>query len=245
MSNTKKSLKDRWNYFYISKIKKSMTCPSCKQDQMIIDKKTSIWKCKKCNYELSNSEFENDYVFWFCDECDTYLNTQENFDKRLKKHICCKCGYENDITNDNIKGICSDCGKTLANKNQTLCDDCKQIRKERTKQWLIAIGKILGTAAIVAGSAYAISKTVTKNSNNKIEYSSKWFNKATLDELNIEREKVRMDYVNPNLDIEYRAGLWNVLNAFDNAISKKQWAGKEPTGPAFHREHGWYLPNDD
>jgi hypothetical protein len=68
---------------------------------------------------------------------------------------------------------------------------------------------------------------------------------ATDDELDAEREKVRLDYCNPDLDEEYRISCQNKLRAFDNEMSKRAWGDEKPHGPSIHREHGWYLPNDD
>ena len=77
------------------------------------------------------------------------------------------------------------------------------------------------------------------------EYSSSWLETASLDELQSARSEVQADYGNPELDIDYRGDLWDLLHEFDAAIGKKVWEGQEPKGSAFHREHGWYLPNDD
>ena len=44
---------------------------------MTIDKKSTVWTCEDCGYKLSADEFEDNYVFWFCDECQTYLNNQD------------------------------------------------------------------------------------------------------------------------------------------------------------------------
>ena len=77
------------------------------------------------------------------------------------------------------------------------------------------------------------------------EYSSSWLETASLDELQTARSEVQSDYGNPELDIDYRADLGDLLLEFDTAIGNKQWEGQEPKGPAFHREHGWYLSNDD
>ena len=77
------------------------------------------------------------------------------------------------------------------------------------------------------------------------EYSSSWLKTASLDELQTARSEVQSDYGNPELDIDYRADLGDLLLEFDTAIGNKQWEGQEPKGPAFHREHGWYLSNDD
>lgn len=49
-------------------------------------------------------------------------------------------------------------------------------------------------------------------------YSSKWFEKASLEELEKAREIVQKDFNNPKLDLDYRNECWNLLNRFDNAI---------------------------
>lgn len=60
-----------------------------------------------------------------------------------------------------------------------------------------------------------------------------------------EREKVRLDYCNPNLDLPYRESCKRKLDRFDAEMSKRAWGDEEPHAPSYHREHGWYLPNDD
>lgn len=75
-------------------------------------------------------------------------------------------------------------------------------------------------------------------------YSAKWFEKASLEELEKAREIVRLDYVNPDLDLDYRNQCRNLLSRFDNAIRKIKWAGEE-VGYPVHSSHGWYLPSDD
>ena len=126
---------------------------------MTFNKKTMKWQCEDCEYHFSEKYFLDDCVFWFCDECETYLNNQDGFNKKASKHICRNCGYENDITFNNIKGTCSDCGKTLPDPDAILCADCRQARREKTKRWLIKAGKIVSIATIVGGVAYLISKS--------------------------------------------------------------------------------------
>ena len=75
-------------------------------------------------------------------------------------------------------------------------------------------------------------------------YSSKWFEKAKLEELESARRIVQQDYNNPNLDLDYRNYCWNLLNRFDNAIGKIKWTGNEYGYPV-HSSNGWYLPSDD
>lgn len=57
-------------------------------------------------------------------------------------------------------------------------------------------------------------------------YSSKWFEKASLEELEKGREIVHKDFLNPKLDSEYRNECWNLLKCFDNAIEKSNGTGK-------------------
>lgn len=146
-------------YAYIRKIKKWMFCPACQNGKMTINKKSTLWTCGDCGYKLSADEVEDDYVFWFCDECNTYLNNQEGFDRHASHHICKKCGYENDTTFDNVKGICSDCGKIIPDPDGTLCIDCKQARKAKAKEWLKTVGKAVGVAAVVVGASYLVSQS--------------------------------------------------------------------------------------
>lgn len=97
-----KSLKDRLTYYYIREIKKTMECLACRNHIMRVNKKTGEWKCEFCGYHFSIEEFENGMVFWFCDKCGTFLNTQEGFDENKKLFVCQKCGFINNVTEDNI-----------------------------------------------------------------------------------------------------------------------------------------------
>ena len=75
----RKSLVDSVTYTYMRKVKKWMFCPNCHEGKMTIDKKSTVWICVDCGYQLSADEFEDNYVFWFCDNCDNcdeYLNNQ-------------------------------------------------------------------------------------------------------------------------------------------------------------------------
>lgn len=171
-SNAKKgekkpiSISDRATYFYIKNIKKWMFCPACKNRKMTFNKKTSLWTCEDCGYHFSEQYFLDDCVFWFCDECEAYLNNQNAFDKKASKHICRNCGYENDTTFNNIKGICSDCGKVLPNPDATLCADCRQARLEKAKQWL----KVAAGVAAVAGAAI-LAASATGDDEETINYT--------------------------------------------------------------------------
>ncbi len=76
-------------------------------------------------------------------------------------------------------------------------------------------------------------------------YSSKWFEVATDAELDVEREKVRLAYCSSSDNFNEASRLQNLLRVFDNEMSKRAWGDKVPHGPSVHREHGWYLSNDD
>lgn len=100
MVTKRKSVAEWITYAYIRRVKRWMFCPACQNGKMRINRRSPMWACADCGYALSADEFENHYVFWFCDECGTYLNNQEGFDLQSSTHICRSCGYENKITFD-------------------------------------------------------------------------------------------------------------------------------------------------
>lgn len=184
-----KNIAEIITYAYIRKIKKWMFCPACQQGKMTINKKSTLWICEKCGYKLLADEFEDDYVFWFCDECNTYLNNQEGFDRHATRHICKKCGYENNTTFNNIKGICSDCGKIIPDSDETICINCKQARKVKAKKWLATAGKVAGVAAVAIGSAYLASQATDDdmyishpNGDDEEDYNMRCANCGNTDE---------------------------------------------------------------
>lgn len=102
----------------------------------------------------------------------------------------------------------------------------------------INIKKVLGIGAgvlsVAAVSVFAIL-------GNKDDFAD-FLKNATDEELDAEREKVRLDFCNPNLDDDYRISCQNKSRAFDSEMSKRAWGDEEPQAPSYHREHGWYLP---
>ena len=104
----------------------------------------------------------------------------------------------------------------------------------------IDIKKVLGIGVGVLTVAAWILAAFT----NKDEFSD-FLGNATDDELDADREKVRLDYCNTDLDDDYRINCQNTLRAFNSEMSKRAWGDEEPHAPNYHREHGWYLPNDD
>ena len=66
--------------------------------------------------------FNNDDITWYCDGCYAVLNNQPGFNTYSGQWECTECGYDNDVTEDNVydseeeyqeaMGIprCPDCG---------------------------------------------------------------------------------------------------------------------------------------
>ena len=121
--------------------------------------------------------------------------------------------------------------------------------KEHKVQLLFAGVSITTVMATILGFKNKESITELWNSLRKeIEkgslYSTKWFEKARLDDLYEARKIIHKDYLNTKLDADYRSECWNLLVKIDNAIGKLQWAGKKYGFPA-HSENGWHLPDKD
>lgn len=153
-------LSDKLTYFYIRNIKKYMICPSC-GDKLLLDKKNEVWSCCKCSYSLSTEEFENDYIFWFCDGCGVFLNNQKGFDLNGSQWTCKKCGVENDISLNNVVDICRDCGEKLPpNTKFGLCDKCKIEELKLLGKQLELASDVLLNLSSVMGSSYAMAKGV-------------------------------------------------------------------------------------
>ena len=258
------SLGDRASYFYIKNIKKWMFCPACKSGKMTFNKKKSLWTCEDCGYHFSEQYFLNDCVFWFCDECEAYLNNQEGFNKKSAKHICRNCGYENDTTFNNIKGICSDCGKVLPNPNATLCSDCRQARLEKAKEWLIKARKVVGVVAATVGEAALAASTA--GDDDTTDYTplygggdegddvvdKSWLKSASEDELRSKKAEISADtdwcsgsILDGDFDDEIEAldAIEDELNQRSRDLYNSEDHSNESYGVP--REHGWYLPNDD
>lgn len=122
------------------------------------------------------------------------------------------------------------------------------VKEHKTQLLLTGISVTAILAALLGvknkGAINELWKTLKKQIEKGTLYSSKWFEKANLEELETARKLVQQDYNNPSLDLDYRNYCWNLLNRFDDAISKIKWAGKEYGYPV-HHSNGWYLPSDD
>ena len=92
-------------------------------------------------------------------------------------------------------------------------------------------------------------KALWKQLSEEIEkanmYSSKWFESVTDEVLSEEREKVRLAFCSSGDNFSEACRLQNLLWRFDDEMRKRAWGDEIPHAPSIHREHGWYLPNDD
>ena len=80
-----------------------------------------------------------------------------------------------------------------------------------------------------------------------VKYKSleKWLKKASLEDLNEARNNTHHDWMQHTINDEYRSNLWSLMQLLDKKISEREWAGKIPTGPSYHREHGYNLYKPD
>lgn len=129
------------------------------EDTMIKDKKNN----KSILDRLAYAYIRKIRKWMFCPVCHDGKMT---INKDSTVWTCEKCGYENDTSFSNVKGVCSDCGKIIPDPEATLCIDCRQSRKEKTKQRLINAAKIVGTVAAVASVAYLASQPSDEDENN-------------------------------------------------------------------------------
>ena len=77
------------------------------------------------------------------------------------------------------------------------------------------------------------------------KYTYDWFENASIDELEEEREYVRSQiYCNSAAGYDLQCKAQKLLDIFDNYLRRKKDDGTEWAPPKSTR-HGWYLPDDD
>lgn len=78
------------------------------------------------------------------------------------------------------------------------------------------------------------------------KYTDFWFENASLDELETEREIVRSEgFCNPSLDDDFREECHELLYKFDDYIRLKRYGDNDDWSGPVHTKHGWYLSDDD
>ena len=93
--------KINWRSSMYSNVKLWMDCPACRSPNMYLGPSGKRWRCSDCGYMISRFR-KNTSVFWFCDNCETFMNIQDGFNTKSGKWICTECKYENDVSNNNI-----------------------------------------------------------------------------------------------------------------------------------------------
>lgn len=138
-------------------------------------------------------------------------------------------------------------------KNEEITEEQKGLLawiKKHRNELIIAGISVTTIIFVVLGIKNKDSiKTFWNNLKDEISkprtYSSKWFESVTDDVLSSEREKVRLAYCSSGDNFSEACRLERLLGLFDKEMSKRAWGGETPRPPSIHREHGWYLPNDD
>ena len=90
-----------WESSMYSSVEYWTDCPVCRSPNMFLGSEGRGWKCPDCGYRMTAEEKET-AVFWFCDDCDTFLNIQDGFSTDSGTWTCTECGYENNVTEENI-----------------------------------------------------------------------------------------------------------------------------------------------
>lgn len=102
------------------------------------------------------------------------------------------------------------------------------------------IGKVIGISVAIAG--VGLLKLLCDERNTK--YSNKWFESVSDEELYAEREPVRKR-ARENGGNEDAERLLNRFNNEEIRRMNEKYEKEHPDAKPRHREHGWYLPNDD
>lgn len=117
-----------------------------------------------------------------------------------------------------------------------------KIKEWWRKNWKWVAG-VAGTVAL--GVLKVAFESRSNNGDESYTYTDRWMKSASDDELDNEREKVRVKYCSSGDDFAEADRMYNLLHRFDKEMSDRAWGDEEPRGPSCHREHGYYLPNDD
>ncbi len=165
-----KKLFDVLSYAYIKNVKRWLECPVC-HEKMTFSKTSKSWFCQGCKYAITEEDFLDDFVFWFCDACNTYLNVQPGFDRKAESWVCTKCGFSNDISFSNLRGECKDCGSLPLNADAKICPKCKVTRLEKAKTILDASADLCFTLSntIRLNESAHTSHPCTYNENYETE----------------------------------------------------------------------------
>lgn len=176
------------------------------------------------------------------------MNGQKSFYEGKTRHKCTNCGEYNLLIDEAAQKNCVNCGK-LIDSNKTICEECKNARKKRL------LGVILAAGTIAAAFVGIANSDNTNESNQGIDFTA--LSNDELEKLIIttgnlhheQYEKYKKDkrlYSEKIQDpgfVEYERN----YETYDRASTEKRRRYDEAHPEEFpkHREHGWYLPNDN
>lgn len=107
------------------------------------------------------------------------------------------------------------------------------------KKEIAIAGGVVGAVGVAVLSALGIKYFWNASSFER------WFKKAPLEELRTVRNNVHTEYLKHTINDAHRSSLWDLMARLDKKISALEWDGKTPSGPAYHREHGFNLYKPD
>lgn len=100
------------------------------------------------------------------------------------------------------------------------------------------ISKLFLGAGVLLIGVFGISEYSAKHPE---KYSLKWIKSLSDEEWDKEREILRKMCTNPKYDDNSRIRYGKILDLFDRVKSDRNWEGKIPQPPKYHREHGFNL----
>lgn len=106
-----------------------------------------------------------------------------------------------------------------------------------------AVMKVLGIAGSILG-VVGIGLLKILRGGEPVKYSDEWFTTVSDDKFYAEREPVRKEARENGGDAHAEA----LLQRFDREEIRRlndRYEREHPDAVPRHREHGWYLPNDD
>ena len=118
-----------------------------------------------------------------------------------------------------------------------------QYNKDKTVEFLKKHKRTILFTLGSIGSVWAGASIIKVACAEPQKYSDKWFESASNELLTLERENVRKQFCSAGDNYTLAIRLEKLLHRFDNAEQGRLTC--KIGGFPVHREHGWYLSNDD
>ena len=118
------------------------------------------------------------------------------------------------------------------------CHSYSEFWKKHKKVISITLG-LIGVTVASVGCFFGIRAYLNYTAFER------WLNKASLEELNMGRNKIQNQYFNTNLPDNIRIDLWNAMKIIDIRVDKLRGGNREYVGPSYYREHGYNLYKPD